>query len=139
MIYVYVKPNKEFKICNDILLKLLKPPYEITDSGDYCHSTFTRHLGDDLKLIPNILDSALFFKTVRRKLSGVIGSYVHDTIYHGTKEVDVGCKKTENTFEWNDLEYHNSKLSGIEIETLQNGLRIHQKSFSERIKFLDPN
>ena len=66
---IYVKPTKQFKLSKDSLLKLLKPFYGLTDSGDYWHNTFTSHIREDLHMVPTISDPALFFKIVGGKIA----------------------------------------------------------------------
>ena len=102
---IYVKPTKDFHLSKDSLLKLLKPLYGLSDSGDYWHATFTRHLRDELHMTPTVSDSALFFKTVHGKLCGILGSYVDDTITAGDVEFQEESKITENKFESKKREY----------------------------------
>lgn len=62
------------------LLKLVKPLYGLTDSGDYWHNTMANHLIRDsfMKLITG--DMARFSKTANSNLHGMIGTHVDDSI-----------------------------------------------------------
>lgn len=65
---VYVKPSREFKLLPNQLLKLLRPLYGQSDSGDYWHETFSKHLRHDLMMTQTTWDLSLFFKVVDGKL-----------------------------------------------------------------------
>ena len=130
---IYVKPTKEFRLSKDSLLKLLKPLYGLTDSGDYWHNTFTSHIRNDLSMVPTISDPALFFKRVGGKIMGMLGCYVDDTLSAGNQPFDESSKLTEKTFQAKSREYNNFKFSGVEIESIENGYKIHQSSFANKI------
>ena len=59
---VYVKAPKELELGPDMLLKLLKPLYGLSKSGDYWGRTQRFHLIGELGMITSTTDSALFFK-----------------------------------------------------------------------------
>ncbi len=61
---VFVRPTKEFKLSQGHLLKLLKPLYGLSDSGDYWNATMSRHLREDLLMKPSALDISLISKIV---------------------------------------------------------------------------
>ena len=77
---VYVKPNGEFELAPNQLLKLLKPLYVLADSGDYCGQTFSQHLADDLGMIPTTIDPALYSKIVDNRLIRLCATFVDDTL-----------------------------------------------------------
>lgn len=137
---IYVKPSKEFRLPKDTLLKLLKPLYGLSDSGDYWYSTFTRHLKDDLHMTPTFSDPALFFKVIHGQVTGLIGSYVDDTISAGNNDFVELSKLTEHTFDSKQRKYDTFKFSGMEIESLPNdSFRIHQQTFAKKISKLPEN
>lgn len=80
---VYVKPKNRFKLKENQLLKLLKPLYELSESGDYCHITMKNHLVNDPKMHPLAGDLAYFIRIIHGRLSGMIGTYVDDFIEAG--------------------------------------------------------
>lgn len=136
---IYIIPTKDFKLSKDVLLKLLKPLYGLCDSGDSWHSTFTQHLKDDLLMTPTLSDSELFFKVINGEISGLIGTYVDDSISAGNKTFEECSTITGKMFESKGRQYHNFKFAGMEIETIEGtGYKIHQKSFAEKISTL-PN
>ena len=53
---VYIKPSREFALGPDQVLKLLKPPYGLAESGDYCGRTLKRYLIEELGMKQNISD-----------------------------------------------------------------------------------
>lgn len=60
---VYIKPSKEFHLERGQLLQLLKHLYDLSDSGDYWHVTFSKHLRDDLMMTPTTGDLSLFSRS----------------------------------------------------------------------------
>ena len=85
---VFVKPTKQFRLPPGRLLRLLKPLYGLSDSGDYWHSTFSNHLINDLRMTKTAGDLSLFIKVVDGKLRGMTGAYVDDTIGTGDEEFE---------------------------------------------------
>lgn len=132
---IYVVPKKEFHLSKAVLLKLLKPLYGLTDSGDYWHATLTNHLRKNLEMVPTFSDPALFFHSIKGEVQGIIGSYVDDTISTGNDDFVESSKTIEKTFESKPREYQNFKFAGMEIETREDGpFRIHQEQFAKRIE-----
>ena len=82
---VYIRPTKEFRLDINQLLKLIKPLYGLSDSGDYWFSTMTGHLVEDLHMHRTAVDVSLFFKRIHasERLTGLRGMYVDDTINAG--------------------------------------------------------
>lgn len=95
----YIKPSKEWNLESDQLLKLLKPLYGLSESGDYWHETFFRHLREDLQTRPSTGDLSCFFKTVQGKLASLIGTYVDDTLCAGDGDFEESSRLTEKIFE----------------------------------------
>jgi len=137
----FIKPTKEFELSENQLLKLMKPLYGLSDSGDYWHTTFTNHLKNDLSMTCGISDLSLFFKIIDGKLQGIIGRYVDDTISAGNNFFEEESKKTEEEFESKPREHDNFKFAGMEISTVSNidGYKISQPKFSERVSVLPSN
>lgn len=142
MRHIYIKPSKELRLSKDYLLKLLKPLYGLSDSGDSWYSTFTSHLKDDLYdlcMSSCITDPALFFKTIDGQLRGVVGCYVDDTISTGDSDFQKESLLTGEKFESKPREEKNFKFAGMEIETISDSrFKIHQQSFAEQLTNL-PN
>lgn len=135
---IFVNPPDELRLGKDKLLKLLKPLYGLTDSGDYWFSTFTSHVANDLTMRPCISDAALFFKEIHAHLSGLIGTYVDDTIGAGNSQFREKSKVTEQRFESKKREEGNFKFAGIKIETIgENKFKLSQSDFAKRIKPLN--
>ena len=124
---VYVRPTKEFNLGADQLLKLLKPLYGLSDSGDYWHVTFANHLQHDLGMISTAGDLSLFFKMVNGKLPGVTGAYVDDTIRTGTDEFTKESGKTGRRFESKPRKFDNFTFAGIQVERFEGGFLMHKE------------
>ena len=133
---VYLKPSKEFELSANQLLKLLKPLYGLADSGDYWNFTFANHIKNDLHMSNTAGDLSLFFKFANGKLSGLMGTYVDDSLLAGTKEFLMHTDKTLKKFDSKDREYDNTRFAGVYIETLQDGFKLHQKEYIKRLKNL---
>lgn len=136
---VYMKPSKEFEIPAGHLLKLLKPLYGLSDSGDYWNVTFKDHIQSDLGMESTVSDKSLFFKLVQKKLQGLMGTYVDDSLLAGDDEFLKLSEKTIEKFESKEREFDNIRFAGVYIETLENGFRLHQKSYIERLQLLNSN
>lgn len=53
---VYVKPPIEFHLKENEILKLIKPLYGLTYSGDYWHKNINQHLRNELDMKPKTGD-----------------------------------------------------------------------------------
>ncbi len=62
---VYLKPNRQLKVPAGYMLKLLRPLYSLTDSGDYWHATFAKLFTHDLGMIAVSSYMSLFFRRAR--------------------------------------------------------------------------
>lgn len=136
---VYVRPNKEFGLRKDQLLHLLKPLYGLSDAGDYWHATFSRHLRDDLCMMPTAGDLSLFIKKIHGQLHGIIGTHVDDTLAAGNNSFEEHSRKTERTFESKARTYTPFTFAGIEIEDTKDGYVMHQSKFAVKINFMPQN
>ncbi len=133
---VYARPTKEFCLPSDQLLRLLKPLYGLPDSGDYWHSTFAKHLRDDLLMSCTAGDLSLFFKVVHGKLAGITGAYVDDTLGAGDEDFQKESEKTQEKFESKPREFDNFVFAGIEIEKTEDGFLMHQERYAQKIDLL---
>lgn len=80
---VYLRPSKELSIPAGYILKLLRPLYGLSDSGDYWSATFSKDVKDDLGMKTSASYMDFFFKQAIVKLSRAMGTYVDDTISEG--------------------------------------------------------
>lgn len=125
MTNVYVKATEEFSLFLDVLLKLLKPLYGLSDSGDYWHETFSSHFVEELAMKPTCGDLSLFFKTVEEKLKGISGAYVDDTVGTGDVDSEKESGSTRERFQSKARETDNFQLTGIQIEKTADGNLMH--------------
>ncbi len=134
---VYLKPTKELEIPADSVLKLLKPLYGLADSGDYWHSTFQKHIKQDIGMENTAADMSLFFKRAHKSLRGLLATYVDDTLCTGTRDFERDTSKTEQKFETKKREYGRMRFAGTYIESQNDRAHIHQKSYIERLITLE--
>ena len=134
---VYLKPSKELELGSHQLLKLLKPLYGLADSGDYWNVTMAKHVQADLGMNETAGDMSLFFKNVREKLCGLIGTYVADSLLSGDEAFLKHTDKTIEKFGSKGRDMDNTRFAGVYIETKQNGFVVNQKSYSERLSRLN--
>lgn len=81
-------------------------------------------------------DMALFFKAAQGRLSGIMGTYVDDTVSVGTSSFLKASKATDDRFETKQREFDNTRFAGVYIEQLAYGFRIHQKEYIVLLKQL---
>lgn len=136
---IFVKPPKEFGLQTNELLKLLKPLYGLSESGDYWGRTFRNHMTKELGMKNCITDTALFYKSSEAGLAGLCTTYVDDALYAGNKTFEETTKKTEQKFKCKKREYDNLQFSGLKIETKENMFLVHQKSYISKLKALPKN
>lgn len=95
---VYVKEPDELQLQPEELLKLLKPLYGMSDSGNYWNHTFARHRRDDFQLTPTTVYFSLFTKIIVEKLPGITTSNVDDTLTAGDRKFEHESLLTERLF-----------------------------------------
>ena len=133
---VFIRPTGELRLGRDQLLRLLKPLYGLTDSGDYWHQTFSRHLKEYLTMRPTAGDLSLYIRRIHDELEGLVGAYVDDSIGTGTTDFENESRITEKKFQSKPREMDRFTFAGIEIEPLDDGYLLHQRTFASRIKML---
>lgn len=136
MRHVYVRPTKELKLSANRLLRLLRPLYGLSDSGDYWHKTFSKHLQQDLMMTPTTGYLSLFFKSVHGKLQGLTGAYVDNTIGAGELQFENESMATSERFQSKERENDNFQFAGIQLEKRADGYLMHQERFARKIKLL---
>lgn len=131
---IYLKPGKDLELNGNQLLKLLRPLYGLSDSGDYWNTTFSDHIKNDLKMKNTVSDYSFFFKTIRGKLLGLAGTFVDDIICAGSNEFEKDTMSTAKRFECKPKEYDTFRFAGVYIEKLSDGHLIHQKDYINRLQ-----
>lgn len=94
-----VRPKGGLLLNHNVLLRLLKPLYSLTDRGDYWHATMTKHLRDDFKMTSLTGYLTCFIRSLYGRLRGLIEIYVDNAIGMDTKEFVEPSKLTEKRFE----------------------------------------
>ncbi len=133
---VDLKPNRQQKVPAGYVSKLLRPLYRLSDSGDNWHATFAKHLTHDLGMKAVSSDMSLFFRHARGQLTGLLASYVNDTLACGDRSfVDVTAK-TREAFEVKSREHNKMRFSGVYVNKLNDGFEIQQRAYIDRLKRL---
>lgn len=70
---------------------------------------------------------SLFFRRARGQLTGIVASYVDDTLSCGDKSFSKLTEKTPDHSEVKDRKHTNMRLSGVYIDKTDNGHEIHQQ------------
>jgi hypothetical protein len=115
------------------LLKLLRPLYDLADSGEYWGRTLSNHLRKDLGMKSTNGHHALFFKSIEEKLSGLCATYVDYTLQAGDQKFVELSELIQRRFqcqprEWNDVEF-----AGVEIETKESEFVVHQQRYISKL------
>ncbi len=90
----HLKPNCQLRIPAGYVLKLLCPLCGLADSGDYWNATFAKHLTDNLSIKTVSSEMSLFSRHARGQISGLLASYVDDTLECGDRTFSDSTKKT---------------------------------------------
>ena len=132
---VYIKPPKELKLEGDEVLKLLKPLYGLSDSGDYWKKTFHLHMRDDLHMHTLTGDPCFFYYKSEGKLSGVAGTFVDDSLLAGDKNFQSHSSQTLTKFESRQREWDNINFIGCNLKMLETGeIQISQSEYLRKIQ-----
>lgn len=118
---VYIRPRNALHFPSGHQLKLLRPLYELSDSGDYWSAKFGDHLQNDLQMQRVASDMSLFFKMIHEKVAGITATHIDNTLSTGSDQFTKETTSTSKNFEAKGKEFDNTKFSGVYIETLRNG------------------
>lgn len=78
---VYVRPTTDFELPENRLLKLLKPLYGLSESGDAWLQRYNGYLTKNLNLEKTDGDMSFYYKRKgEEELQGVLGLNVDDTL-----------------------------------------------------------
>jgi Reverse transcriptase (RNA-dependent DNA polymerase) len=117
---VFIDPKKnsdEFKLNCDQVLKLLRLLYSLTDAGDYWNATMSRHMRDDLGMIPTAGDISLFTKHVGSELCGIAGTYVDDSLLSGNADFLKLSETSQQKFDSRERQFDIFAFAGVDINT----------------------
>ena len=131
---VYLRPNKHLQAPVGYILKLLRPLYGLADSSDYSYATFAEHLGKKLFMRTVASDMSLFSRRARGQLTGLLASYVDETLACGDSSFSQLPEETRKRFEVKSREYENMRFSGVYIDRSDNGFDIHQRPYIDHLK-----
>jgi Reverse transcriptase (RNA-dependent DNA polymerase) len=131
---VYVTPTDEFELRPDQVLKLLTPMYVLSDSGGYWGATMRHHFDEDLGMTILTGDAAMFVKTIRGELSGIICSNVDDLLQAVYQRFVDLTKKTAEKFEHKAPVFEKFKYISLEFE--KKGEELQVKILSSACKLM---
>jgi hypothetical protein len=136
---VFVEPPKELELDSDLVLKLLKPLYGLSDAGDYWARTLLDHHRKDLHMTPTVTDGSLFFLRLAENLIGMSATYVDDSLRAGTPAFLKIAKATGEKFQSRQPMYEKVKFAGLEIDAEGRSNEVSQKSFIKTLVRLAPS
>jgi hypothetical protein len=113
------------------MLKLIRSLYGLVDSGDYWGKTLSTHITEDLEMCTTTLEPAFFYRREYGCLKGITATYV-DLLQAGDSDFQKLSERTVKKFICRELEWDNTQFSGIEMESVSNGFRVHQKRYLEK-------
>lgn len=131
---VFINAPKEFELNKNQIMKLLKPLYGLSDSGDYWDKTMSDHLRNELGMNIATGGDGLFFKALDKDLKGICATYVDVALFAGNKEFQEESEVVRDRFECKETEWGTADFAGMKIEDQDNGFIIHQKRYISKIK-----
>jgi hypothetical protein len=136
---VFVDPPPEMNLEPDLVLKLHKPLYGLSDAGDYWARTLTDHHRRDLKMTQTVTDGSLFFLRIAENLIGMSATYVDDTLRAGSPSFVEIAKATGQKFQSRSPTFQKIKFAGLEIDAQMKTTELSQRSFIARLALLPAN
>ena len=135
---VYIKPTEHFQLKPNTYLKLLKPLYGLSESGDSCFQKYTTFLKEQLQLEPTDGDQSFLYKTEPENddLQGTMAVYVDDTLASGNPAFLQLTDKISETFESKPREYPPLMFAGININEEGEGFFLEQTQYAKDINQL---
>jgi hypothetical protein len=82
-------------------------------------------------------DPALLFKRKGDKFIGLCAAYVDDTLQAGNSDFIKLSEQTNNEFQYRPREWNNVQFAGVEIESKESEIIIHQRRYISKLKTLD--
>ncbi len=79
-------------------------------------------------------DMSLFFRRAKGELTGLLASYVDDTLACSDSSFSQLTEETRKRFEVKPREYENLRFSDFYIERSDNGFNFHQRPYIDRLK-----
>jgi hypothetical protein len=131
----YIKTDV-ISLAQDEVLRLLKPLYGLSDSGDYWSKTLSDFHAQQLRLEQATGDFALYFRRLANKLVGISSTYVDDLLQAGTPEFRQDMERQfKSSFDMADTKCGAFTFAGIQAE---NGKRfsLHQNGYIDRLDIL---
>lgn len=95
---MFVKMPNKFGIQYNVLLKLLKPFYRISQRGDYWARAFREHVIEDLELENYTSDKEICYESSQGRLLCFCTTYVDNALYATNDTFQYATKVTENKF-----------------------------------------
>jgi hypothetical protein len=124
---------------SDLVLKLVKPLYGLSDAGDYWARTLFDHHRMDLHMTPTVTDGSLFILRVAENLIGMSATYVDDSLRAGTPAFLQISKATGEKFQSRKPIFERLKFAGLEIDAAGRNTEVSQKSFIKTLVRLAPS
>lgn len=83
---MYMKPSKEFWIGPEKLVKIVKPLYDLAESGEYWGKTLRTSLLNKMIMSTSTVNEALYTIFCQEQLNRLCATYVDNILQAGTEE-----------------------------------------------------
>lgn len=133
---LYVIPDSRFNLPCNMILKLLKPLYGRTESGDSWFDKHTSFLEKKLGFTSTTGDIYFFYHTIGDVLQGLLAVYVHDSLGAGTPEFLKLTDKISEKFKSKPRESSPFQFAGILFNENSSGYFMEQGVYSKTIEKL---
>lgn len=119
-----------------IVLHLLCPPYHLNESGNVWLEALGEHHRKELDMKPLCSELAVYFLNGDKRLIGMSGTYMEDTLSIGPQHFHETEKSTSKWYEMVISEQSPCALSDFAIGRDENNILLHQKKYVSKLKIL---
>jgi Reverse transcriptase (RNA-dependent DNA polymerase) len=135
---VYIRPPS-MSLGTRELLKLLRPLYGLSESGDYLAETLQDHHLRDLRMNRATGDFAVFFRRIADRLIGLSATYVDDIFRAGNNDIKEESQRTAEMFDLSSRKVSRFNFTGVEADTTNDRRKLSQHHYIAREKNVDKN
>ena len=122
------------KLSPEECLELLKPIYDLADSGDEWHRTLDDHAQINSNMTPTIVDPSLYCQFEDDRFVGINGAYVDDLLRAGMNEWQTHSDATLEQFETTGNQQAPFTFAGMHITEFDNIYHIDQDFYMSKIE-----
>jgi Reverse transcriptase (RNA-dependent DNA polymerase) len=132
---IFLQPPKEMQLSSDEFLKLMKPLYGLSDSGDSWYHTLRHYHLQDLQMEPLNVDPSLYFRSIGNLLIGLSGVYVDDMLRCGTPDFLPDSKTTSRIFDATPETMRTANFAGVNLRQTESVIETDMSDYIEKLTF----